>query len=85
MEQEATGQAVRLRGYVQVFFPDRGYGFVAVGAPQTGSRRQYHFSMINVARRLWKSLAVGMVVEFTPVPCPVPDKRDKATEIEVVG
>lgn len=77
---------VRLRGTVQFYVAEKQYGFITVAGmkdAQTGKKKQYHFHRNSV--RHPDSIAAGVVVEFTPKVCPVADKCDKATDIEVVG
>jgi len=81
----ATG---RLVGYVKYFSAKGRYGFITInGWKETDGRwKQWHFHVNGLAPgQSQTSIGIGVVVEFTPVPCPVAGKRDKAAEIEVVG
>lgn len=81
-------QAERLTGYVRVWIEKDKYGFIVVkGMNDTdGRRKQWHFHASSLMRGVSsKAIGVGVVVRFTPTPCPAEGKRDKATEIEVVG
>lgn len=78
----------RLQGYIHRWFPEEKYGFITVkGAmEQDGRQKQWHFHVKSLRPKTnWRGLAVGVAVNFMPVPCPVEGKRDKATEIEVIG
>lgn len=81
---EAAG---RLKGYVCAFVAQRGYGFIEVSGVRdetTGQLKQWHFH--NNCWRGKREIAVGLAVTFMPVSVPRDvAKRDKATEIEVVG
>lgn len=89
VEVEATReQPERLLGFVYRWMADEKYGFIAVkGAKeQDGRRKQWHFHLNSLMRGTsFKAIGVGVVVRFTPAPCPAEGKRDKATDIEVVG
>lgn len=77
----------RLRGRVQIWLMKKGrYGFIVsdVMDENTGRLKQWHFHWSSV--RTPRSIAVGVLVEFTPVPMPPGcDKCDKASDVEVVG
>lgn len=86
--EAAQKQPERLTGYVQIWIEKDKYGFIAVkGAKDPdGSRKQWHFHLNSLKDGTSSNaIAAGVVVRFTPVPCPAVGKRDKATEIEVVG
>lgn len=78
----------RLMGYVHRWMDEESYGFIKVkGATEPdGTPKQWHFVSRSLKRGVSaKSIGVGVMVTFTPTPCPAEGKRDKATEIEVVG
>lgn len=80
--------AERLEGYVQIWVASGKYGFIAVkGVRDIDNRpKQWHFHLNSLMNGVSaKSIAQGVLVRFTPAPCPAEGKRDKATEIEVVG
>lgn len=76
----------RLLGNVQIWFPEKHYGFITVNGirnEHNARQKQWHFHENSVKHP--QSIAVGVVVTFTPKPCPAADKCDKATDVEVVG
>jgi hypothetical protein len=88
VETTTRNQPERLEGYVDLWMEKENYGFIAIkGAKEPdGRRKQWHFVRRSLMRGVSvKAIGVGVMVKFTPIPCPVAGKRDKATQIEVVG
>ena len=86
VEKPRKGGA-RLTGYVHLWDPKGLYGFIVVnGVNDKGQLKQWHFhaSYLRPGHSV-QSIGMGTAVTFTPVPTRDANKRDKATEIEVVG
>lgn len=95
-QEPVTAKSTRLRGYVRKWFADREYGFIGVKGmkdERTGREKQWHFHVNSVRFRRRNQIGMGMVVEFTPISFAIDvadshdqtSRRDKATDVEVVG
>lgn len=88
MEKNDVPKKQRLKGYVRMYLPDRNYGFVVVRGvidERTGKQKEWHLHQNSMRRGHEKAISAGVMVEFTPKPCPKEGKCDKATDVEVVG
>ena len=74
-----TGE--RLCGRVKFF--KNGYGFIKVRDAATGAMEDFHFHSSSMRRR--GPIGQGLIVEFTPVPVPDPDKCRKAIDVVVLA